>query len=52
MFLLCIETSAVIESNSLKGISFISEVKRKALSRILLIKLFDVEEQNVNKSGQ
>ena len=32
MFLLCIDTSLLIENNSLKGISFITEVKLKALS--------------------
>ena len=35
--------------NSFKGVSFISEVKLKALSWILLIKLF---EQNIHKSRQ
>ena len=50
MSLLCIDTSLLIESNSLKGISFISEVKLKSFSWILLIKLFDEHEQNIRKS--
>ena len=52
MFLLYKDTSILIESNSLKGISFISEVKLKAISWVLLIKLFDEREQNIHKSGQ
>ena len=52
MFLLCIDTSLLIESNSMKGISLISEVKLKALSWILWIKLLDERGQNVYKSGQ
>ena len=52
MFLLCIDTSLLIESNSMKGISLISEVKLKALSWILRIKLLDERGQNVYKSGQ
>ena len=47
MFLLCIDTLLLKESNSLKGISFISEVKLKALSWILLIKFLT----SVNKAS-
>ena len=52
MFSLCIDTSLLIESNYLKEISFISEVKLKAISWILLITLFDEGEQNIHKGGQ
>ena len=52
MFLLCIDTSLLIEGNSLKGISFTSEVKLKAFSQSLLVKLLDESEKNINKSEQ
>ena len=52
MFLLCIDTSLLIKSTSFKGILFISEVRLKPLSRVLLIKSFDEHEQNIHKSGQ
>ena len=52
MFLLCIDTSLLIEDNSLKGISFTSEVKLKALSQSLLVKLLDESEKNISKSEQ
>ena len=40
---------SLMESNTFKGVSFITEVKLKALSWILLIKFF---EQNIHKSRQ
>ena len=42
----------LIESILLKKISFIFEIKLKALSWILLMKLLDGREQNIHKSGQ